>query len=67
MTSDRSIHGPEFPEGHFTPRTRVEPQFPPYKPFGLSKGAFTLVLLVLWGIVLGPLLFDILKGVISRF
>jgi hypothetical protein len=67
MTSDRSIHGPEFPEGYFKPTERADPQFPPYKPLGLSKRAFRLLMLILWGIVLGPMLYSLLKGAFSRF
>lgn len=67
MTSDRSVHGPEFPDGYFKPTSRAVPQFPPYKPLGLSKGAFRLLMLILWGIVLGPLLYSLLKWALSRF
>jgi hypothetical protein len=54
MTSDKSVQGAEFPEGYFKPRERAVPEFPPYKPLGLSKGAFRLLMLILWAIVLGP-------------
>lgn len=65
MNANLNFH--ESPDGFLMPGSRTEPQFPKFRPLGMSKGAYRLLLLILWGMVLGPLVYSFVAGVFGRF
>ena len=67
MNANLNFHESEKPAGSFMHEPHFEPQFPPSRPLGMSKGAYRLLLLILWGMVLGPLVYYLVAGVNGRF
>lgn len=65
MNSNPKFHESERPAESVMPE--FEPQFPPSRPPWMSKGAYRLMLLILWGMVLGPLVYYLVAGVFGRF